>query len=250
MKVLVCVKQTFDPEAAIKVAGGKVSGEGVKMVLNPYDEIAVEGALRLKEAKLADEVVVVSAGGPKTVDAIRTALAMGADRGVFIAQDADADEFARATALAEVVKEEAPGLVLAGHMAADDASSQVPSRIAEILGWPNVNVITDLKVEDGKAVCTREADGGIETVEVALPAVISGQVTWFEAARYPSMKGIMQAKKKKVDNKEAAADNKVVVVEYKAPAAKAPGQKITGEPEEVAAQLADFMLNTVKVEVK
>lgn len=250
MKVLVCVKQTFDPEAEIKVAGGKVSGDGVKLVLNPYDEIAVEGALRLKEAGQADEVVVVSAGGPKTVDAIRTALAMGADRAVFIAQDAEADEYARAAALAEVIKEEAPGLVLAGHMAADDGSSQVPSRIAEILGWPNVNVITSLEVADGKATVTREADGGIETVEVPLPAVLSGQVTWYEAARYPTMKGIMQAKKKKVDNKEAAADNKAVVVSYAAPAAKAPGQKITGEPEEVAAQLADWMLNTVKVEVK
>ncbi len=250
MKVLVCVKQTFDPEAAIKVAGGKVSGDGVALVLNPYDEIAVEGALRLKEAGQADEVVVVSAGGPKTVDAIRTALAMGADRAVFIAQDAEADEYARATALAEVIKEEAPGLVLAGHMAADDGSSQVPSRIAEILGWPNVNVITSLEVADGKATVTREADGGIETVEVPLPAVLSGQVTWYEAARYPTMKGIMQAKKKKVDNKEAAADNKAVVVSNETPAAKAPGQKVSGEPEEVAAQLADWMLNTVKVEVK
>lgn len=250
MKVLVCVKQTFDPEAAIKVAGGKVSGDGVALVLNPYDEIAVEGALRLKEAGQADEVVIVSAGGPKTVDAIRTALAMGADRAVFIAQDADADEYARATALAEVIKEEAPGLVLAGHMAADDGSSQVPSRIAEILGWPNVNVITSLEVADGKATVTREADGGIETVEVPLPAVLSGQVTWYEAARYPTMKGIMQAKKKKVDNKEAAADNKAVVTANEVPAAKAPGQKISGEPEEVAAQLADWMLNTVKVEVK
>jgi electron transfer flavoprotein beta subunit len=175
---------------------------------------------------------------------------MGGDRGVFIAQEDGADEYARAAALAEVIKEEAPGLVLAGHMAADDGSSQVPSRIAEILGWPNVNVITSLEIADGKATVTREADGGIETVEVPLPAVLSGQVTWYEAARYPSMKGIMQAKKKKVDNKEAAADNKAVVVSYAAPAAKAPGQKITGEPEEVAAQLADWMLNTVKVEVK
>lgn len=250
MKVLVCVKQTFDPEAAVKVAGGKVSGEGVSLVLNPYDEIAVEGALRLKEAGQADEVVVVSAGGPKTVDAIRTALAMGADRAVFIAQDADADEYARAVALADVIKEEAPGLVLAGHMAADDGSSQVPTRIAEILGWPNVNVITKLEIADGKATCECEADGGIQTVEVALPAVISSQVTWFEAARYPTMKGIMQAKRKKVDNKEAAADNKAVILNCEIPAAKAPGVKVTGEPEEVAAQLADFMLNTVKVEVK
>ena len=250
MKVLVCVKQTFDPEATVKVAGGKVSGEGVSLVLNPYDEIAVEGALRLKEAKVAEEVVVVSCGGPKTVDAIRTALAMGADRAVFVKQDADADEYARAVALADVIKEEAPGLVLAGHMAADDGASQVPTRVAEILGWPSVNVITDLKVEGDKATCVCEADGGIKTVETPLPAVISGQVTWFEAARYPTMKGIMQAKKKKVAEVEAAADNKAVTVKCEIPAAKAPGQKITGEPEEVAAQLADWMLNVVKVEVK
>lgn len=250
MKVLVLVKQTFDPEADVKVAGGKVSAEGVKLVLNPYDEIAVEGALQLKEAKKADEVVVVSAGGPKTVDAIRTALAMGADRAVFVAQDADADEYARAVALAEVIKEEAPELVLAGHMAADDASSQVPTRVAEILGWKNVNIITELEIDGTAAKATCEADGGIQKVEFELPAVVTGQVTWFEAARYPSMKGIMQAKKKKVDNKEAAADSKAVIVKVEAPAVKAPGKKVAGEPEEVAAQLADFMLNTVKVEVK
>lgn len=249
MKVLVCVKQTFDTEAKIELKGGKVSDAGINLIMNPYDEVAVEGALQLKEAGIANEVVIVSAGAEKTIDAVRTALAMGADRGIIINQDRDADEYARAVALAEVIKKEQPGLVLAGHVAADDGSSQVPTRIAEILGWPNVNVITKLEIADGKAVCTCEADGGTQITEVSLPAVISSQVSWNEP-RYPSMKGIMQAKKKPVAKEDAVAvENKVKVIEYSLPPAKAAGLKIEDEPEVAAAKLAEWMLNTVKVEV-
>lgn len=250
MKVLVCVKQTFDTEAKIELKGGKVSDAGISLVMNPYDEVAVEGALQLKEAGIATEVVVLSAGAEKTLDAVRTALAMGADRGIILNQDKDADEYARAVALADAIKKEEPGLVLAGHVAADDGSSQVPTRIAEILGWPNVNVITKVEIADGKAVCTCEADGGTQITEVSLPAVISSQVSWNEP-RYPSMKGIMQAKRKPVDKVDAVAvDNKITVLEYALPPAKAAGLKIEDEePEVAAAKLAEWMLNTVKVEV-
>lgn len=249
MKVLVCVKQTFDTEAKIELAGGKINETGVSLVLNPYDENAVEGALQLKEAGIADEVVVVSAGAEKTLDAVRTSLAMGADRGIIIKQDKDVDEYARAVALADVIKKEAPGLVLGGHVAADDGSSQVLTRIAEILGWPNVNVITKVEIADGKATCTSEADGGTQITEVALPAVVSCQVSWNEP-RYPSMKGIMAAKKKQVDNVDAiAVASKVKVLEYALPPAKAAGIKIDDEPEVVAAKLAEWMKNTAKVEI-
>ena len=194
--------------------------------------------------------MVVSAGSDKAMDAIRTALAMGADRGILVKQDTAADEYARACALAEVIKGENPDIILAGHVAADDGSSQVPTRIAEILGLPHVNVITKLEIDGGKATCTSEADGGTQITEVSLPAVISSQVSWNEP-RYPSMKGIMQAKKKPVATVDAPAiPNKVSIVGVSLPPAKQAGIKIEDEPAVTGAKLAEWMLNTVKVEVK
>lgn len=250
MKVLVCVKQTFDTEAKIELKDGKINDAGINLIINPYDEVAVEGAIQLKEKKVAKEVVVVSAGADKAMDAIRTALAMGSDRGILIKQDVDADEYARAVALAEVIKGENPDLILAGHVASDDGSSQVPTRVAEILGLPHVNVITSLEIADGVATVNCEADGGTATYEVKLPAVISSQVSWNEP-RYPSMKGIMQAKKKPVETVDAAAvDSKVKIIEFALPEAKTAGIKIEDDPEVAAPQLADWILNTAKVEVK
>ena len=194
--------------------------------------------------------MVVSAGSDKAMDAIRAALAMGADRGILVKQDTAADEYARACALAEVIKGENPDIILAGHVAADDGSSQVPTRIAEILGLPHVNVITKLEIDGGKATCTSEADGGTQITEVSLPAVISSQVSWNEP-RYPSMKGIMQAKKKPVATVDAPAiPNKVSIVGVSLPPAKQAGIKIEDEPAVTGAKLAEWMLNTVKVEVK
>ncbi|NLO20877.1 MAG: electron transfer flavoprotein subunit beta/FixA family protein [Syntrophomonadaceae bacterium] len=250
LKVLVCVKQTFDTEAKIELKDGKIADAGINLIINPYDEVAVEGGIQLKEKKVVDEVVVLSAGSDKAMDAIRTALAMGADRGILLKQDTGADEYARAIALAAAIKDENPDIILAGHVAADDGSSQVPTRIAEILGLPHINVITNVEVADGKATCTCEADGGTLVAEITLPAVISSQVSWNEP-RYPSMKGIMQAKKKPVATVDAvAADNKVTIVEYGMPPAKQAGVKIEDEPDVCAAKLADWMLNTVKIEVK
>lgn len=250
MKVLVCVKQTFDTEAKIELKDGKISDAGINMIINPYDEVAVEGAIQLKEKGVATEVVVVSAGPDKAMDAIRTALAMGADRGILVQQDVAADEYARAVALAEAIKAENPDLVLAGHVAADDGASQVPTRIAEILGLPHVNVITSIDIAGGKATCSSEADGGTQVTEVAVPAVISSQVSWNEP-RYPSMKGIMQAKKKPVATvAAAAAENKTNIVEFSLPPAKAAGIKVEEEPDVAAVKLADWIKNTAKVEAK
>ncbi|HWP98496.1 MAG TPA: electron transfer flavoprotein subunit beta/FixA family protein [Syntrophomonadaceae bacterium] len=250
MKVVVCVKQTFDTEAKIELKDGKISDAGINLIINPYDEVAVEGAIQLKEKGVATEVVVISAGADKAMDAIRTALAMGADRGILVTQDTAADEYARAVALAAAIKGENPDLVLAGHVAADDGASQVPTRIAEILGLPHVNVITAIEIAGGKATCTSEADGGTQVTEVAVPAVISSQVSWNEP-RYPSMKGIMAAKKKPVATvAAAAAENKTKIIEFSLPPAKQAGIKLEDEPEVVATKLADWMKNTVKVEVK
>jgi len=250
LKVLVCVKQTFDTEAKIELKDGKISDAGINLIINPYDEVAVEGAIQLKEKGIATEVVVVTAGSDKGMDAIRTALAMGADRGILVKQDTAADEYARAVALAAAIKAEGADLVLAGHVAADDGSSQVPTRVAEILGFPHVNVITSIDIAGGKATCTSEADGGTAVTEVSIPAVVSSQVSWNEP-RYPSMKGIMAAKKKPVATVDAAAaDNKVKIVEFALPAAKTAGIKIEDDADVCAAKLADWMKNVVKVEVK
>jgi len=250
LKVLVCVKQTFDTEAKIEIKGGQISDAGINLIINPYDEVAVEGGIQLKEKGIATEVVVISAGADKAMDAIRTALAMGADRGILVKQDTAADEYARAIALAAAIKAESPDLVLAGHVASDDGSSQVPTRIAEILGLPHVNVMTAVDIAGGKATCTCEADGGTSVIEVALPAVISSQVSWNEP-RYPSMKGIMAAKKKPVATQDAVAvENKVKIIEFALPAAKTAGIKVEDDPDVCAAKLADWMKNTVKVEVK
>lgn len=250
MKVLVCVKQTFDTEAKIELKDGKINDAGINLIINPYDEVAVEGAIQLKEKNVVNEVVVISAGSDKATDAIRTALAMGADRGILVKQDTAADEYARAMALAEAIKAENPDLILAGHVASDDGSSQVPTRVAEILGVPHLNVITSLEIAGGVATCMTEADGGTATVEVKLPAVISSQVSWNEP-RYPSMKGIMQAKKKPLATVDApAVASKVNIVEYALPAAKTAGIKIEEDPDVAAAKLGDWMLNTVKIEVK
>lgn len=249
MKIAVCVKQTFDTEAKIVLKDGKISDEGINLIINPYDEVAVEEAIRIKE-KDGSEVVVVSAGSDKAQEAIRQALAMGADRGVLVDATGDADEYARAVSLAEVLKGVGADLILCGHVAADDGSSQVPTRVAEILGIAHANVVTVLELNGGVAKCTREVDGGTEIVELNLPALVSCQVSLNEP-RYPSMKGIMQAKKKPIDKAAgAAAASKTKVVETFLPAAKAGGKKIEGEPEDLGKQLAGWMLNDVKIEIK
>ncbi len=251
LKIAVCVKQTFDTEAKIVLKDGKVSGDGVNLIINPYDEVAVEEALKIKE-KQGGEVIVICAGGDRASEAIRQGLAMGADRGVLIkVADGDLDEYARAVMLAGVLKEQAADLILCGHVAADDGSSQVPTRAAEILGIPHANVVTKLDFDGMKAICTREVDGGMEVMEVALPAVVTCQVSLNEP-RYPSMKGIMQAKKKPIANVDAAAiESKAKIIELSLPAAKQAGRKIENmDPEDAAKELAAWLLNDVKIEIK
>lgn len=250
MKIVVLVKQTFDTEAKIELKDGKISDAGINLIINPYDETAVEEALRIKEKGLANEVVVVSAGAEKAIEAIRTALAMGADRGILVELPTDADEYVRAKALAAAIKAENPELVLAGHVAADDGSSQVPTRVAELLGYPQVNVVAKLDINGDTVVAASEADGGTLVQEVKLPAVVSCQVSLNEP-RYPTMKGIMQAKKKPVATVKAdAVENKVKVIELSLPPAKQAGKKLDGEPEDLAKALASFIVNDVKIEVK
>ena len=169
MKILVCTKQTFDTEAKIVLDGdGRIDSKGVTMIMNPYDEFAVEEALRIKESG-AGEVTVISAGGAKAQDALRQALAMGADKAVLVETgDAEMDEYVTAMVLAKAISELEYDIILGGFRAIDDGSAQVMGRVAEILNIPVVNVITKLEIADGKAVATREIEGGSEVVEVPL----------------------------------------------------------------------------------
>lgn len=254
MNIVVLVKQTFDTEAKIQLtADGKISDQGVNLIMNPYDEFAVEEAIRIKEAK-GGEVTVVSLGGDKAQEALRQALAMGADKAVLISDPAlaEADHYVAAQVLAKALEGISYDLILTGWVAIDDQSSQVPARLAEILGLPQATVVTKLEVGDGSIVCHREGDGAVEVLEVPLPAVVAAQKGLNEP-RYPSLKGIMQAKKKELkklslqDLGISGGDSKVQVVEYQLPEARQAGKTVEGEPADVVKQLIDFLTNEAKV---
>lgn len=255
MNIVVCLKQTFDTEAKIVIKDGKIDSTGVNLIMNPNDEYAVEAALQLKE-KVGGEVVAVSLGGTQAQEALRQALAMGADRAILINDPAlaEADASGVAAALAKAVSTVPYDLVLCGWVAIDDGAAQVPSRLAERLGLPQVNNITKLELSNGKVTVNREVEGATEVIEVALPAVIAAQKGLNEP-RYPSLKGIMQAKKKELkqvtlaDLGLTAADvaPKVKVLEYRLPEARKAGKIVEGEPPEAAKQLAKLLREEAKV---
>jgi len=200
VKVVVCMKQTPDTEASIKItADGKgIEEQNIKWIMSPYDEYAVEEAIRIKE-KQTGETVVVTVGTDRVVESMRTALAMGIDRGVHCVDPAFAGSDALATAkiLASVLKAENPDVVLCGRQAIDLDQSQVPAYLAEILGWPQVYSVAKLEIQGNKAVCNRRIEGGEEIVETSLPAVLTCDKGLNEP-RYASLPGIMKAKKKEI----------------------------------------------------
>ncbi|MBN2809266.1 MAG: electron transfer flavoprotein subunit beta/FixA family protein [Deltaproteobacteria bacterium] len=258
MKIVACIKQTFDTEAKIVVGGnGQISDEGVNLIVNPYDEFAVEEAIRTKE-KNGGEVVVVTVGGDKAQEALRYCLAMGADRAVLI-QDAamvGADSRAVSIALAKLLSEKEAGydIIFTGKEAVDDGAAQVPSRLAEKLDLAQANVVTALSLADGKATATCEIDGGSEILEMALPALISAQKGLNEV-RYPSLPGIMKAKRKPLEvlslsDLGLSADDvasKVVLAAAELPPARKAGQRLTGEVDEVVAKLVKLLKEEAKV---
>jgi electron transfer flavoprotein beta subunit len=198
VKILCTAKRVPDPEIKLRIApdGSGYIKDGVKWVVNPFDEIAVEEGLRLKE-KHGGEVVVVSIGSSESAQQIRQCLAMGADRGVLVKNDAEVDSDAAARAIAKIVEEEKPDLVLMGKQAVDYDSSQACGIVAELLGYGQASYASKVTVsEDGKtAQVVREVDGGLETVDVSLPAVITADLRLNEP-RYASLPSIMKAKKK------------------------------------------------------
>jgi len=207
MKIAVLVKQVPDTASTIKIGPDNktVQTQGLKFIMNPYDEFAIEEAVKIKEAQ-GGEVVAVSLGDQDTETGLRFALAMGADRAIWIKDDLFKAVSSRGAAmgLAAAVKTIAPDLVLAGKQAVDDDAAQVPERVAEILGWPHVSVVTKLALEGGAASVNREIEGGYYALKVTLPALFTAQ-KGLNTPRYPSLPNIMKAKKKEITVVDAKA---------------------------------------------
>ncbi|HYL32196.1 MAG TPA: electron transfer flavoprotein subunit beta/FixA family protein [Stellaceae bacterium] len=200
MKVLVAVKRVIDFNVKIRVKadGSGVETANVKMSMNPFDEIAVEEAVRLKEAGIAKEIVAVSMGAQQCQETIRTALAMGADRGIHVLTDVELQPLAVAKLLKAITAKEQPRLVILGKQAIDDDCNQTGQMLAALLGWGQATFASNVKITDSAATVTREVDGGLETITAKLPAVVTTDLRLNEP-RYASLPNIMKAKKKPIE---------------------------------------------------
>jgi electron transfer flavoprotein beta subunit len=248
MKVLVAVKRVVDYNVKIRVKADKTGVEtaNVKMSMNPFDEIGVEEAIRLKEAGVASEIVAVSLGVAQCQETIRTALAMGADRGILVQTDAELQPLAVAKLLKAVVDKEQPGLVIIGKQAIDDDCNQTGQMLAALLGWAQATFASKLKIEGGEATVTREVDGGLETIKVKMPAVMTTDLRLNEP-RYASLPNIMKAKKKPLDTltpDQLGVDPapRVVTLKVEEPAKRKAGVKV-----KTAAELVEKLRNEAKV---
>jgi electron transfer flavoprotein beta subunit len=200
MKILVSVKRVvdFNVKVRVKADGSGVETANVKMSMNPFDEIAVEEAVRLKEGGVATEIVVVSCGLPACQETLRTALAIGADRAILVESDGELQPLAVAKLLKAVVEKEKPQLVILGKQAIDDDSNQTGQMLAALLGWPQATFASKVKKEGEKLQVTREVDGGLETISIKLPAVVTTDLRLNEP-RYVTLPNIMKAKKKALE---------------------------------------------------
>ena len=232
MKVLVPVKRVIDYNVKVRVKSDEsdVDLNNVKMSINPFDEIAVEEAVRLKEAGVATEVVVVSCGSKASQETLRAALAMGADRAVLVETDAQLEPLAVAKSLQIIVEREAPQLVICGKQAIDDDSNQTGQMLAARLGWPQGTFASEIKLEAESLLVTREIDGGLETLQLKLPAVVTSDLRLNEP-RYASLPNIMKAKRKPLDViaiDELGVDTaaRLKAVRYAAPAERSGGVKV------------------------
>ncbi|MEE4452000.1 electron transfer flavoprotein subunit beta/FixA family protein [Novosphingobium resinovorum] len=205
MKIIVPVKRVIDynVKPRVKADGTGVDLANVKMSMNPFDEIAVEEAIRLKEAGKAEEIIAVSVGPTKAQETLRTALAMGADRAILIETDAEVEPLAVAKILKAIVAEENPGLVILGKQAIDDDSNQTGQMLAALTGRPQGTFANKVEIDGDSVAVTREVDGGLETVKLALPAIVTTDLRLNEP-RYASLPNIMKAKKKQLDVKSPA----------------------------------------------
>jgi electron transfer flavoprotein beta subunit len=238
MKVLVPVKRVVDANVKVRVKADQTGVDlaNVKMSMNPFDEIAVEEAVRLKEKGAAEEIVVVSIGVPQAQETIRTALAMGADRGILIAADADVEPLAVAKLLKAVVDQEQPGLVLMGKQAIDGDNNAAGQMLAGLLDWPQATFASKLEIKGSTADVTREVDGGLMTLNVDLPAVVTTDLRLNEP-RYASLPNIMKAKKKPIDMKSPADYGVDVAPKLKVLKVAEPPKRQAGVKVESAADL-------------
>jgi electron transfer flavoprotein beta subunit len=248
MKVLVAVKRVIDYNVKIRVKPDKTGVEtaNVKMSMNPFDEIGVEEAVRLKEAGSASDVIAVSMGPQACQETIRTALAMGADRGIHVLSDAELQPLAVAKLMKALAEKEKPELVILGKQAIDDDSNQTGQMLAALLGWAQGTFASKLKLEGGKALVTREVDGGLETVELKLPAVMTTDLRLNEP-RYASLPNIMKAKKKPIEQVTPEALGvdvapRLVTLKVEEPQKRQGGKKVASVQE-----LVDKLKNEARV---
>jgi electron transfer flavoprotein beta subunit len=248
MKVLVPVKRVVDYNVKVRVKsdGTGVELANVKMSMNPFDEIAVEEALRLREAGKATEVVVVSIGPAQASETIRTGLAMGADRGILVKADGNVEPLAVAKILKKIADEEQPGLIILGKQAIDDDMSATGQMLAALLGWSQGTFASKLAVEGNTLTVTREVDGGLETVALNLPSIVTTDLRLNEP-RYASLPNIMKARKKPIDNKKPADYGvdpapRLTTVRVDEPAKRKAGQKVGS-----VAELVSKLRNEAKV---
>jgi electron transfer flavoprotein beta subunit len=256
MNIYVCIKQVPDTETKIKLTADAswIDTAGIKWIMSPYDEFAVEEALRLKEKNAGSTVTVISAGPARVVEAIRTALAMGCDNGVHVEIPENADNNFAAKALAGALKKESQvDIVFTGKEAIDDGAAQVPQLTAEYLGLPYVTVVLNAEYGSGVVRCKREIEGGaFEQVESPLPALIAAQKGMNEP-RYASLPNIMKAKKKEVKSLKAAdvgaseADQKIRYRNFQLPPPKQAGKKIAGDTATQAKELVRLLHEEAKV---
>jgi electron transfer flavoprotein beta subunit len=248
MKLLVAVKRVVDYNVKVRVKSDKsgVETAGVKMSMNPFDEIAVEEAVRLKEKGIASEIIAISIGVTQAQETIRTALAMGADRGILVETDIAVEPLAVAKILKEVALKEGVNAVILGKQAIDDDMNATGQMLAALLGWPQGTFASKVEIADGSATVTREIDGGLETVKLTLPAIITADLRLNEP-RYASLPNIMKARKKAIDTLKPADLNvdvtpRLTLINVNEPPARKAGIKVPD-----VATLVDKLRNEAKV---
>lgn len=247
MNIVVCINHVPDTETKIKVAPDSLTIDkaGVNFMLSPYDEFAIEEGLRIRD-KFKGEVAAMSLGSDAHKETLRKALAMGVDKAILLKDDGPRDSYAVAFGLAEEIKQRKPDVVLFGKQSIDYDDAQVGTLVAEMLGLPSVAVVVKLEIQEGKAVCEREIEGGHEVVEAKLPAVFLAQKGLNEP-RYPSLKGIMSAKSKPIEEKPAAqTEMRVETVHMRKPPAKGTG-KILGTDKSAVPELIRLLHEEAKV---
>ena len=248
MKVLVPVKRVIDFNVAVRVKADRTGVDltNVKMSINPFDEIAVEEAVRLKEKGRVSEIIAVSIGPAGAQETLRTALAMGADRAILVKHEGELEPLTVAKILKAIVTEEQPGLVILGKQAIDDDCNQVGQMLAALLGWPQGTFAAKVEIEEGEITVTREVDGGLQTVSLKLPAIVTTDLRLNEP-RYASLPGIMKARKKELKEVPIAELGADVTPRLKVHKLEPPAKKQAGKKFETVQALVDSLHTEAKV---